>query len=272
MDAAHLFGEIVAQQKPVHSLAYSGLSAFEDLTKGGLIEERGMVSSIVCEDCKTPHEAEVVFENHRYGYFCPEFGFVPKERSELIATTPNIAAFVGQLSESLNCKRRKSTPIAGATWRIGAIETPAADLVVYFQPTLHDAHDLRDFQNALAIEVKANFGVIITAAGSLTIAPFKTVTIDDCLMFDTSTYCFGTGLDLPSISGVPIIRTGGRPSEYAKKLSSIIQYRIAAGFSLQGRNEEARAILQNYKLKFPNDRFPSLPTVQRHLTKIRNGS
>ena len=167
MDPVRLFAELIAQRRRVRAEIYSKLSAYATLSNAGLIEAKGVVSSVLCDDCSIPHDAEIVFEDPRYGYFCPELGFIEKERADLIAAQPNVDAFVAQLAVDLECKRRKSTPIAGDIWRVGTIETPEGDLVIYFQPTLRSEQDLREFENALAHEVRARFGIILAADGTL---------------------------------------------------------------------------------------------------------
>ena len=172
MNAVDLFATLLAQRRRTQSIGYSSLPSYGDLIKAALIEEAGVVSSMKCDECDRPHEAKIAYEGSQYGYYCPELGFVSKPRSELIAVQLNVATFVSQIAEALDCKRRKSSPLDKDTWRIGAIESTAGDVVLYLQPTLQDARDLRDVQAALASEVKTSFGVILTSKGTLTARPF----------------------------------------------------------------------------------------------------
>lgn len=41
----------------------------------------------------------------KYGYFCPDVGFLSKARSELIATQPNLSTFAAQIADDLNRQR-----------------------------------------------------------------------------------------------------------------------------------------------------------------------
>ncbi|MBM1557976.1 hypothetical protein JQV19_15945 [Sulfitobacter mediterraneus] len=272
MDAIQLFAALLAQRGRVRSVEYSSFPAYDNLIKAGLIEEFSVVSSMICDECDHPHDAKIVFEGSQYGYYCPQLGFVSKPRSELIAVQPNLSAFVSQVADALDCKRRKSAPLDKDTWRIGAIESTAGDVVLYLHPTLQEARDLRGVQAALASEVRSPFGVILTSSGTLTAPPFVTAQLDDVLSFDSKAGKLSMVADVRAIAGVPEQRTGGRPNEYERPLSELIALRASQGRALKGRNVEARAIIVEFKSQFPNIDCPSLPTVQRYVTKIRSGS
>ncbi|MGJ8617993.1 MAG: hypothetical protein ACSHWS_14220 [Sulfitobacter sp.] len=272
MNAVDLFAALLAQRGRVQSAEYASFPAYDDLINAGLIEENGVVSSVMCDECDHPHAARVIYEGSQYGYYCPELGFVSKPRSELIAVQPNLTAFVSQIADALDCRRRKSSPLAKDTWRIGAIESTAGDVMLYLHPTLQDARDTRDVKAALANEVKSPFGVILTSSGTLAAPSFVTAQLDDVLSFDKKAGKLTVVADMRTIAGVPELRTGGRPNEYKKPLSELIALRASQGRALKGRNVEAKAILVEFKSQFPNIDCPSLPTVQRYVTKIRSGS
>ena len=272
MNAVDLFAALLAQRGRVQSIGYSSFPAYDDLIKAGLIEETGVVSSMMCGDCDHPHDAKIVFEGSQYGHYCPQRGFVSKPRSELIAVQPNLKAFVSQVADALDCKRPKSSPLDKDTWRIGAIESTAGDLVLYLHPTLQDARDIRDVKAALASEVKTPFGVILTSRGTLTAPPFVTAQLEDVLSFAPRARKFTVIADIHTIAGVPELRTGGRPNEYEKPLGELIALRASQGRALKGRNVEAKAIIVEFKSQFPKIDCPSLSTVQRYVTKIRSGS
>lgn len=272
MNAVDLFAALLAQRGRVQSCGYSSLPAYDDLIKTGLIEEAGVVSSMMCDECDHPHASKVVYEDSQYGYYCPELGFVSKPRSELIAVQPNLATFVSQIADALDCRRRKSSPLDKNTWRIGAIESTAGDVVLYLHPTLQNARDMRDVKAALTSEVKSPFGVILTSTGTLTARPFVTAQLDDMLSFDKKAGKLSVVADMLTIAGVPELRIGGRPNGYEKPLSELIALRASQGRALKGRNVEAKAIFVEFKSQFPNIDCPSLPTVQRYVTKIRSRS
>lgn len=271
MNAVDLFAALLAQRGRVHSVEFSSLPAYDDLIKAGLIEETGVVSSMMCGDCDHPHDAKIVYEGLQYGYYCPDLGFIPKPRSELIAVQPNLATFVSQVADALDCKRRKSSPLDKDTWRIGAIESTAGDVALYLQPTLQDARDIRDVQAALASEVKTSFGVILTSKGTLTARPFVTAQLDDVLSFEPKVGQFAVVADMRAIAGVPELRTGGRPNDYRKPLSELIALRASQGRTLQGRNAEAKALQAEFAVQFPDIKCPSLSTVKSYVTEMRSG-
>ena len=271
MNAVALFATMLAQRGRVRSVEYSSFPAYGDLIKAGLIEESGVVSSMICGECDQPHDAKIVYEGSRYGYYCPELGFVSKPRSEVIAVQPNLSAFVSQIADALDCKRRKSSPLDDHTWRIGAIESTAGDVVLYLHPILWDARDLRDVEAALASEMKSPFGMILTSRGTLTAPPFVTAQLDDVLSFDSKAGKLAVVADIRAIASVPEQRTGGRPNDYRKQLTDLMAHRASEGRILAGRNDEAEALQAEFATKHPNNKCPSLPTVKRYVSEVRTG-
>lgn len=267
-----LFATLLAQRRRIRSAAYSSFPAYGDLIKAGLIEETGVVSSMICEECDHPHDAKIVYEGSQYGYYCPDLGFMPKPRAELIAAQPNLSAFTAQIAGALSCKRRKSSPVDKNTWRIGAIDSPTGDVVLYLHPSLQDAQDIRDLQAALASEMKSPFSVVLTAMETLSVPPYTTVQLQDVLSFDPIALKFIVVADLSAVAGVPEQRTGGRPNDYRKPLGEIIALRASQGRTLQGRNAEAKALRAEFQIQFPDIKCPSLPTVKRYVSEARSGS
>jgi len=272
LEAVDLFANLLAQRRHVRSVEYSSLPAYDDLVKAGLIEETGVVSSMICDECDHPHDAKIVYEGSQYGYYCPDLGFILKPRAELIAMQPNLCAFIAQIADALACKRRKSSPLDKDTWRIGAIDSSAGDVVLYLHPTLLDAQDITDFQAALASEMKSPFGVILTSQGTLSVSPYATAQLQDVLSFESLAGKLMVVVDLRTVAGVPEQRTGGRPNEYRKPLRDLIALRASQGRTLGGRNAEAKALQAEFQAQFPDIKCPSLPTVKKYVSEVRSGS
>lgn len=272
MDAVVLLATLLAQRGRVRRVEYSLSPAYDDLIKAGLIEETGVVSSSICDECDHPHDAKIVYEGSQYGYYCPDLGFTSKPRSELIAAQPNLSASVAQIADALACKRRKSSPVDKDTWRIGAINSLTGDVVLYLHPTLQDEQDIRELQAALANEMKSPFGVVLTAKGTLSVSPYATAQLQDVLSFDPIAGELIVVADLRAIAGVPEQRAGGRPNDYRKPLGEIIAVRISQGRTLQGRNAEAKAIRAEFQIQYPDLKCPSLPTVKRYVSEGKSGS
>ena len=123
-----------------------------------------------------------------------------KRRADLVEIRPNTAKLVVQIASELGCRRLKNKPISGNIWRVGAVETLAGELVIYFQPTLRSGQDLIDLENALAHEVRGRFGIVLTAERGLSHPPLKTIAIEDCLGFDPSACVFTFEADLLTLS------------------------------------------------------------------------
>lgn len=272
MNAVELFAALLAQRGKVRSLEYSSLPAYAQLIKAGLIEEAGVVSSILCDDCSNAHDAAVIYEDKLYGHYCPDLGFIPKARSDLIAAQPNLSLFVTLIADHLNCRRRKSTPLEGGTWRIGAIDTPAGDVVLYVTPQMQDAQDVKAFQSAISGEVNSPFGIVLTSIGTLSVAPYITLQMQDVIDFEPVSGNLTVVVDLAGVAGVPQKNNGGRPNEYKKQLNELSAIREKEGRTLKGRNEEAKALRAEFKAKLPNDKCPSLSIVEKYVTARRSGS
>lgn len=272
MNAVDLFATLLAQRRRVRSVEYSSFPAYNDLFKLDLIEETGVVSSVICDECDQPHDAKVFYEDAQYGYYCHDLGFISKPRSELIAVQPNLKVFVAQIAEALKCKRRKSSPLGKDTWRIGAIDSPTGDIVLYLHPRLQDAQDLRAFEAALITEIRSPFGVVLTSIGTLSLPPYATALLQDVLDFDLIVGKLAVDADLEAIAGVPKNRNGGRPNEYSKTLGELSAIREKEGRILTGRNAEAKALQLDFETQFPNQKCPSLSIVRAFVTKTRRGS
>lgn len=247
-------------------------AGFGALIRQELVQEVGLVQSLLCNECREAHDAEVIFENDHYGYFCPEIGFVPIDRAKLVGIEPVLQNLVAELADALECKRRKTSPIHGQTWRIGAVETDSGDLVIYFHPLLLDMQHISDFAAALRFEPRPAFGLVLTARGSLTAPGFETVQLDNLIELDPATDALRVMTDIRHLAGVPAKRSGGRPKTYGSELTDLIWLRVNQGIALSGLNEEAKAIHAVFCATFPEGKNPSLSTVKRRLTKFRGGS
>ena len=272
MSAATLLCEIIAQGAKASAGTFRSRAGYHALILQGLVQESGVVQSIQCDDCDDPHDAEVVFESGQYGYFCPENGFVAIERSDLTGVKSDLQTLTSFISAALGCNRRKGTPVSGSTWRVGALDTIAGDLTIYFHPRLQSCEDLHELEAALQREVVSPFRLILTAAGSLNVPGAKSARLDEVLELDPVSGDLVEYSDLRVIVKVPLENSGGRPNVYGKKLDTIIRTRIGNGQALLGRNEEGKAILDVFRKQFQNEKPPSLPTIMRYLTKARGGS
>jgi hypothetical protein len=272
LNAVVLLATLLAQRRRVRSVGYSSFAAYDDLIKAGLIEETGVVSSIICDECDQPHDAKIVYEGAQYGYYCPDLGFISKPRFELIAAQPNLSASVAQIADALACKRRKSSPLDKDTWRIGAVDSAAGDIVLYIRPTMQDAQDVTDLATALAGEMKSPFGIVLTSIGTLAVPPYTTINLQDALSLDPIAKKLAFVGDLNAIAGAPKQRTGGRPNDYKRPLTELIAIRASQNRALEGRNEEAKALLLEFRAQFPRTKCPSLPTVKKYVSEARASS
>ena len=114
MTAIELLCEIVAQGGKASAATFSKQPGHQTLLRYGYVRESGVVQAVACYECEEPHDAEIVFEAGRYGYFCPEIGFVPVEPAMIAGLQPDLPAIVSRLADAFECNRRKTTPLHGA--------------------------------------------------------------------------------------------------------------------------------------------------------------
>jgi len=269
---AELLCEIIAQGANASAETFRPRTGYDALILSGFLQEAGVVQSISCDECDVAHDAEVIFEGGRYGFFCPKIGFVPVERSELFRVKPDLQYLIRNLADTFNCKRRKTTPVHGQTWRVGAIETIAGALVLFFHPSLQNEQDVQDLEAALRREIKSPFRLILTADGTASIPGAKTARLDAVVELHPVSGAMIAIADASTIVEAPLENSGGRPNRFGVRLEAIILTRLQDGRALAGRNKEASAILDVYREQFPNEQSPSLPTIKRYLTKVRGGS
>ena len=273
MGAASLLAEIIAQRGRVLAASYALEPQFNALIERGFLEDAGIAQSVFCDDCDMPHDAEVVVsEGGQYGIHCPELGFIPKDRPEVAAVQPNLELLVKNLADVLGCRRTKSTPVHGETWRIGEVLGSTGNVFVYLHPVLRDDGDLQALKDALGRErTGARYGVVLTARGTLSAPPFRTALLKECIAFDVTKGRFVVDADLPAIAGVPAKPTGGRPSEYGHLLKPLIEERMRSGEAHKAIKAEIREVRAAFKAAHPGSP-PSDSTIKRHIEEARGGS
>ena len=271
MSAVTLLCEIMAQGAKASAETFRLRTGYGELVQSGLLQEAGIVQSVPCGECDESHDAEVLFLEGRYGFICPEHGFVPVADASISGIEPDSKELVTRLADAFECKRRKTTPVHGKTWRIGAMQTPAGDVVIYFHPRLQGEQDARDIEAALLCEIKSRFRLILTADGALPFPGGKTARLDEVVDLDRGTGAMIAISDPCAIVGAQRVSKGGRPNQFENKLSALILERTQEGIALTGLNAEARAILHAYQNQHSGGRLPSLPTIKRYLVKARDG-
>ena len=270
--AIDLLCEIIAQDERVSVQAYQKRLGYAGLIRSGLLQEAGLIQSVVCLDCVSPHDAEVVHHGEDYGYWCPDLGFLRMDRSVLKGLEPDLTNLVVKLADAFECKRRKSAPIHRATWRIGAIETPAGDLAIYLHPRLQTGQDVQDVDAALRTQVRSAFTVILTAAGSLQVPGAVTVQLSETVELASDAASLIAAIDLCVAVGATPKSKGGAPNIFENRAKAIIASRARNGEALSGRNEEALAALDAFRQTHSGEPAPSLSSMRRYVSGVRSGS
>lgn len=271
MSAINLLAQIVAQRAKVTSASLQTTPGFRQLLQHGYLRDAGVVSSLVCTDCDQAHDAEVVFNNGQYGYFCPDLGFVALGRGQVQAVLPDIPTLISGLADAFRCKRRKTSPVNEETWRIGAVDLHQGNATLFFHPRLRDEEDLRAFDVARSRETRSAWCLIVTAEGALTVQGATTIRLDELVELGGGNGALVPLSEIGVLLGIFVKNTGGAPNRFGAPLTAIIEARLRNHQALPGVNEEAKAILLTLKQEQPDLSQPSLSSVKGYLRKIRGG-
>lgn len=271
MNPVSLLCDIIGQAGKVAAQAYRDDARYGALLDAGLLEEDGLVQSMLCENCDVPHDAEIKFVGASYGHFCPEFGFVPVERADLVAVRPNLAALVEHLRAAFECPPGDISQLGPQTWRVGLADTPGGRAIVYFQTFLQTDDDLVSLGNALRAEIRRDYALIVTAAGQLPFRDATTCNLAQMVQLDLRAPRLRRSVGVAEAVGAPPRPTGGRPSVYRERFHEQLAERAAQGVAKTGRNEEAKAVLLEYGRRYPSEAAPSLSTVKAYVSDFRGG-
>lgn len=270
MSAEALLCDIIALGGRV-SANFDGDDDFRALVRHGYLREAGFLASIVCDECDAPHSAPVIFEADGYGYYCPDLGFLRLDASRLAAFLPDIPKLIDRLADVLGCRQRKSSSVYGETWRIGAVQTDTATVMLYFHPTLETEGDARTLGDALGREARSEWRLVVAAQGALPLTGLATVRLDEFVEIDIATGELSVVADLAYLVGVPHKNRGGRPPAHGDFLKPLIEDRIREGVAVDGVNAEAREVHSAFKVKYPNHPVPSESAVKRYVREARRG-
>jgi|GEM_PF-3315964 len=271
MSPVALLCAIISQSGKVAATTYRTYDAYGYLVTAALVRREGLVQSMQCDACDIGHDAAIVFEDGCYGHVCPEAGFVPIERADLIAIAPDYEALAKQVAAVLGCRAGGPRRLADQTWYIGTVRTDAADIAVYFHARLQTAQDLQSLETALRGLVRTRFGLALTARGTLPVPGLSTAPLDQVLGFDPAQGGLVAASDLSVLVGAPVKPKGGRPNQYAERIKEIIADRATNGRAEAGKNAEIRAIQAEYTARFVDHSRPSRSTIGRHLADVQGG-
>lgn len=271
MDAVSLLCEIIGQAGKVAAQAYRGDARYGVLLDAGLIQRDGLVQSVLCENCDIPHDAEIALEGGTYGHYCPELGFVHVEHADLVAVRANLASLVEQLHATFECSQGGISQLGPQTWRVGLVDTPGGRAVVYFHTCLQNEDDLVSLENALRGQIRREYALVVTAAGHLPYRDAGTFTLAQMVQLDLGATRLRKSVSVAESVGAPPRSTGGRPSIYRDRFKAMLADRAARGVAVKGRNEEAKAVLLDYRRQRPDDPAPKLSTVKSYVSEFRGG-
>ncbi|AUQ57425.1 hypothetical protein PhaeoP30_00482 [Phaeobacter inhibens] len=271
MNAVSLLCDIIGQAGKVAARPYRDDARFGALLDAGLLQDDGLVQSVLCENCDLPHDAEIKFEFGSYGHSCPDLGFVPVERADLVAVRPNLAALVEHLHAAFECPTGGISQLGPQIWRVGLVDTPGGRAVVYFHTCLRTDDDVVSLGNALRAEIRRDYALVVTAAGHLPFRDTATYPLATMVQMDLGAACLRKIVSVAEAVGAPPRPTGGRPSVYRERFHKLLAERAAQVVAEKGRNEEAKAVLLEYRRLYPNEAAPSLPTVKAYVSEFRGG-
>ena len=254
------------------SATFDGDDDLKALVRHGYLREAGVLASIVCDECDAPHSAPVVYQADGYGYYCPDLGFLRLDASGVVAFLPDIPKLIDGLADALGCRKRKSSSVYGETWRIGAVQTVAATVMLYFHPTLETDEDARAFQQALTREARSEWRLVVTTKGAFPMAGLATVRLDELAEIDIETGELHVTSNPSVLAGLPRKTSGGRPAAHGDLLRPLIEGRIRSGAAVDGVNAEAREVHTAFRAKYPNHSAPSESAIKRYVREARRSS
>lgn len=269
MSAVDLLGDVICHGGKVRVAALGQDQDVRALLSCGLLREAGVVSSVVCVDCETAHAAEVIFDEGTYGHVCPSLGFVTLERQDVAAVEPDLCALIEHLAENFASARRKSTPVHGNTWRIGAVKTDHGDITLYFHPRLRDVEDARELADALSREVASAWRIVVTACGQLPVSKATTMALGELVILSPTGKSLDPAVNLRDIVGVPASAKTGAPNRFRERCMTLILSRLTTGQAQAGRNAEAKAVHVLLQADLGMD-APSLATVKKYVSEARS--
>lgn len=272
MSATSRLCEIIAQGGKVSADLDGGDDGFAALARHGYLREAGILTSVVCDECDVPHSAPVVYEADRYGYYCPDLGFLKLAPAQLGAFLPDIPKLIVRLADALGCRQRKSSSVYGEIWRIGAAQIDAATVMFYFHPTLETEDDAHALQDALGREARSEWRLVVSAQGALPMDGLATVRLDDLVEINVTTGALHVFADPGVLAGLPRKNPGGRPSAHGDLLRPLIAGRIRDGSAVVGINAEAGEVRDAFAAKYPDRPAPSDSAIKRYIRVARRGS
>lgn len=272
MSATAQLCEIIAQGGKVSAGFFEGDDGFAGLVSHGYLRKAGVLASVVCDDCEAPHSAPVAYEGERYGYYCPDLGFLTLDPARLAVFSPDVPKLIERLAYALGCRQRKLSSIHGETWRIGTVQTDAATVMIYFHPTFETEGDARALLDALGREARSEWRLVVTAQGAMPMADLATVRLDDLVEIDIMTGALRVIADPGVLAGLPRKNLGGRPAEHGDLLKPLIESRIREGAAVEGVNAEANEVRDAFTSKYPDRPIPSESAIKRYIRQARGGS
>lgn len=216
----------------------------------------------------------VVVASHwaRYGYCCPDLGFLRLYAARLAAFLPDIPKVIDRLADALGCRQRKSSSVYGKTWRIGAVQTDAATVMLYFHPTLETEDDACALQDVLGREARSEWRLVVTAQGALPIVGLATVRLDELIKINVTTGELYVIADPGVLAGLPRKNPGGRPPSHGELLRPLIEGRIQDGSAVVGINAEAREVRNAFATEYLDRPVPLDSAIKRYIREARGGS
>jgi len=258
---------------------YSTCSGFDSLEEVAVVEEAEILRSVLCEECGRPHEAHIIYSDARnsYGWTCYDVGFVPINVDRLRSVRVSPRKLVSLLAQALNCKGRRSRPLAENTlWKVGFFNHGGETISVYLAARKASLEDARRWATVIASEPNRRYRVLITPEleelRDFRIGECRTVKIDDVVSMTSDKGLTVEAQRLAEIAGVPVRRRGGRPSPYQPKLGELVEKRVLTGQAEKGVKAEAREILSLWASPKTSLNAPSPRTVERAISAYRTKS
>ena len=246
------------------------LSHLSDL---GMVKYLSSDSTVMCDACDLEHTIKIRIDpvTDKLGWRCPEVGFVEATSDHLKAVRLLPDVFVDRIASSLQCQRRKTTPlIKDLLWNVGWYEFDSSDVNVYFASRIRDTEDSGAIAGALQAVSSLRNGLVIapniSGIAGLTVARCRFAAINDLLKVDS----LGLACDqsrVAALAGIIVKSGAGAPFHAGRdEAEALIRARHSTSEAAGSARDEAKKIASLMGAGAPSDRL--LRTI---IGEVRNG-
>ncbi len=249
------------------------------LVKAGALVEHGVVESVWCDECDDGHFAALHRdpETERFGWICPQHGFIEAELEEIRQYRVDIDRVADSLADGVTSSSTKDFKLSpGFLWRIGHYPFKDRRVEILLVPRIRGLDELARIQDVTQKLPTPDLGLVLVADGlplsgatllnGYHVWPLaEVITIDSAgrLRFDEIELERAIRKHIPE----RLPPRPGRPSGI--EATRVVYNELMNQGYERGRNATAREIEKRWTEVLPGEKPPSLVTIKKHVSEIR---